>query len=152
MLCKISQRVTTEFFLNSDNFQNSPKVAVGFGYFCNKICHLNLPKIAQSCHTGRLNTLDNTLRRRRLTFLLLLAYKKLVCLKFPIKEKLAQQFLLILDLFDLLRRKENVQRQNETKRDVIFIEISDARVVVDVVVQYDSKRFFCQRAFDQKFP
>ena len=61
----ISQRVTTEFFLNSDNFQNSPKVAVGFGYFCNKICHLNLPKIAQSCHTGRLNTLDNTLRRRR---------------------------------------------------------------------------------------
>ena len=61
----ISQRATTEFFLNSDNFQNSPNVAVGFGYFCKKICHLNLPKIAQSCHTGRLNTLDNTLRRRR---------------------------------------------------------------------------------------
>ena len=28
-------------------------VSIHLGHFCKKLCHRELPKIAQSCHTGR---------------------------------------------------------------------------------------------------
>ena len=45
---KISQ---SSFYLKSDIFQNSPKIVNYLGYYCRKMCHQDLSKIAQSGHT-----------------------------------------------------------------------------------------------------
>ena len=52
MFSKVAQIISSAVFTSIDLFQNSPKVNNLLGYFFERICCQELPKIAQSGHTG----------------------------------------------------------------------------------------------------
>ena len=47
------KRNYTSLCMKMDVFRTAPKVNIHLGYFCKKICHQELPKIAISGHTDR---------------------------------------------------------------------------------------------------